>query len=346
MMGRAKSILVGLIVLATTVASAAPEPITVLTMAPAHGEFRKRFYVLKEVVERDFSGGANVKLLIDGEVGTEEAMIGALRRGRGQYGQLTIPGTSGAVPELALLMAPYLFRSFEEADFVLDRYVRELAGGLLAERGLAFLGWVEFGWWNMFGKKPLQTPQDIVGYRMRAAGGDASGQYLRALKADVVPLAFADIIPSLQTGLIEGGATNEAMFGAVGIYQHAPHLTVTRHAINPGMALANLPWFETLTPSNQDVVRDALGSAELLRRIVRQEACDALATARAGGATIHVPSPDVIDAWAKPASTVHRQLIADIGGRAQDLYDRIIAGRSEFAGLGVTPRDPCSEAAK
>lgn len=326
--------------LASTVL-AAPEPITVLTMAPAHGEFRKQFYVLKDVIERDFAGGAEVKLLIDGEVGTEEAMIGALRRGRGQYGQLTIPGTSGAVPELALLMAPYLFRSFEEADYVLDRHVQDLVADMLAERGLVFLGWVESGWWNMFGKKPLRTPDDIVGYRMRAAGGDASGLYLRALKADVVPLAFADIIPSLQTGLIDGGATNEAMFGGVGIYQHAPHLTLTRHAVNPGMALANAAWFDRLSPDNQEVVRGALGSAALLRQVVRQEACDAIALARQNGATIHPTSAEDRAAWAAAAPRVHAELIATIGGRAQALYDRITAGRRAFAELNITPKDPC-----
>lgn len=322
-------------------AAAAPEPITVLTMAPAHGEFRKQFYILKETVERDFVGGADVKLLIDGEVGTEEAMIGALRRGRGQYAQLTIPGTSGAVPEFALLMAPYLFHSFEEADFVLDRYVENFAETLLREKGIAFLGWVESGWWNLFGKKPLTSPADLAGYRMRAAGGDASGLYLRALGADVVPLAFADVIPGLQTGLIDGGGTNEAMFGGVGIYRYAPHLTLTRHAVNPGMALANAGWFDRLSRDNQAVVRGALGTAEALRRLVRQEACDAIEVAARDGATIHALTPAERAAWASVAESVHAELIADIGGQAQTLYDRIAEGRKAFAASGIAIGEPC-----
>ena len=322
-------------------ADAVPEIITVLTLAPTKSGFRDRFLALKDVIERDFNGGAEVKLLIDGEAGTEETMISAIRRGRAQYAQLTVPGTSGAVPEVALLMAPYLFASAEEADFVLDRYVTAFMQEVFDEKGLAFLGWVESGWWNFFGKTPLIWPKDVENYRLRAAGGDATALYMQALNSDVVPLAFAEMIPALQTGLIAGGATNETMYGNMGIYRYAPHLTLTRHAINPGSILANKAWFEGLSPDNRNVIAGALGTAESLRHMVRSEACVSLAKAAADGAVIHQQTSEQRAAWSAPATAAQLDLVRQIGGRAQDLYDRIVAGKADFAGRGIESKPVC-----
>ena len=307
------------------------DEVVVVSLAPADGNFRSAFSDFKTITERDFGPDTQVTLLIDGQVGSEESMVSTLRRGRADYGVLTIPGTSTAVPELTLLMAPYLFDSFEEADFVLDNYLVAPVAELFAERGLIFIQWVDSGWWNLFATKPIRLPEDTHAVRMRAAGGDAAVLFLKAIGADVIPLPFAEVIPGLQTGLIDGGATNTAMYAAVGMYEHAPYLMMTRHALNPGIVMANKRWFERLGSEQQAVIRTALGTSAHLRRIVREEEQQGITLIRELGIEpIELSAPE-LDRWRAAARPVHEALIERLGGASRQLYERIQEGRAAFA---------------
>ena len=317
--------------------NALAEDLVVVALAPAQGFFRDAFDALEANIEGSFADATDVVLLVRGEAGTEEVMVSALRRGRAQLGVSTIPGVYTAVPELGLLMAPYLFDSFAEADYVLDEFLAEPVAELLAARGLVFIQWFDSGWWNLFATRPIPTPEEGEGLRLRAASGDAAVAFLRAFGADVIPLPFAEIIPGLQTGLIDGGATNTAMYSAVEMYQHAPHLTLTRHAINPGVVLANQRWFERLPVARQALVRQAFLPSAVMRAGVRKEEQEALADIVARGLPPYEPTPAELASWRALAQPLHQELVERIGGESAALYARIRAGKAAFAARQTQP---------
>lgn len=307
------------------------EAINIVSLVPGEGQLRDKFLATKQRLETQWQGDVRVSLLIDGQVGTEETMAGAVRRGRSQVSMLSTPGTSAAVPEMSLLMAPYLFDSFEEADFVLDNYILDLTRLLFAEKNLHFVQWIDSGWFNVFSKTPVRTPEDAVNMRMRAAGGPAARVFLQEVGADVAQLPFADMVPGLQTGLLSGGATNTSMYRTVALYELAPYITLTRHGLNPGAVFANKAWFDELSEPNQDLVMEGIAPTEVIRADVRAEGVDALNFSAKMGATIITPTPTERDAWKAATANSHRILIDEIGGEAAALYDLIQAGRSAFA---------------
>jgi len=309
----------------------AKDNLTLVSLAPADGIFRSHFPRFKQAVESRYDGDVEVALLVDGQAGSEATMMSALRRGRAQYGVLTMAGVSVAIPELTLLMAPYLFDSFEEADFVMDHYVLDLGRELMAARGVLLLKWIDSGWWNVFAQQNVADPDQVRGVRMRAASSPATVLFLQALDADVIPLPFGDLVPGLQTGLVQGGATNTSMYAAVALYDHAPYLIMTRHALNPGAVMVNKRWFERLSKQNQAVIEAAMASSAVIRADIRREEQQALDTIHAAGITPLELSPGQLAKWKRHSLAIHKALIADIGGDAQRLYDRIQAGKAAFA---------------
>jgi len=305
--------------------------LTLVSLAPADGIFRAHFPRFKRAVESAYDGDVEVVLLVDGQAGSEETMMSALRRGRAQYGVLTMAGVSAAIPELTLLMAPYLFDSFEEADFVMDHYVMDLGRQMMEERGVLLLKWIDSGWWNVFAQKNIGDAKQVRGVRMRAASSPATVLFLKKLGADVIPLPFGELVPGLQTGLVQGGATNTAMYSAVALYEHAPYLIMTRHALNPGAVMVNKRWFEKLSPENQAVIENAMASSATIRADIRLEEQQALAKVRAAGITPQELSPQQLDSWKTHSQDIHAALINDIGGDSQRLYDQIQAGKTAFA---------------
>ncbi|MBM3514905.1 MAG: TRAP transporter substrate-binding protein [Alphaproteobacteria bacterium] len=312
-------------------AASAETEIIAVALTPPTGITRDRFNEMAATVAARFEGGARMTLMLDGQAGSEEAMAAALRRGRVHFSQLTIPGIASAVPELSILMAPYLFDSFEEEDFVLDNFIFPVAHRLFADRGLELFGFSDSGWFIAFSREPMPNPDAARNQRLRAAGGDASRLFLSAIGADVVEMAFAEVIPALQTGLVKGGVTNVMMYESASLWREAPHLIMTRHALNPGANSANKAWFDKLTPGNQKLIREGLGSMHQMRAGTRREMEQGLANLRAAGAKIYEPTPAELEQWRSMGIATHNELVRRIGGKSQELYDAAMAGKRAYA---------------
>lgn len=319
------------------------ETINLVSLVPGEGQLRDKFLATEKRLEAGWSEAIDVVLLIDGQVGTEESMAATVRRDRAQIGMLTTAGTSSVVPEMSLLMAPYLFDSFEEADFVLDNIVLDKVKTLFAAKGLHFIQWIDSGWFNLFSQVPVRVPGDVVDMRMRAAGGPAARVFLQEVGADVAQLPFADLVPGLQTGLLVGGATNTSMYRTVALYELAPYVTLTRHGINPGTTFANKAWFDAQSKTDQGLVMGGIATTKVLRSAVRTEDEEAITYSETQGATIIELSDTERALWKNAASASHRILIDEIGGETAALYDLIQSGRSAFAagvsGTGAPDKD-------
>ncbi|MEE2705130.1 MAG: TRAP transporter substrate-binding protein [Pseudomonadota bacterium] len=306
------------------------EIINFVSLVPGEGQLRDKFISTKNNIEKTWSKEIEVNLLIDGQVGTEESMVSTVRRGRAQLSLLTVAGTSVTIPEMGLLMAPYLFDTFEEADFVMDNFLKDKIVQLFDSKGLHFIQWICSGWFNIFSVKPIKAPEDIKNVRMRASGGPASRVFLQELNSDVTQLPFSDLVPSLQTGLVKGGVTNTPMYRTVGLYELAPFITLTRHGINPGTVFANKKWFSNLNYKNKEVIMNGIAPTKKVRQDVREEADEALRYSHNKGATIITLTKNQKNKWKKITEKSHNKLIEEIGGYSEELYRLIEDGKIAF----------------
>jgi len=268
---------------------------------------------------------------IAGQLGSEENALSQLRRNRVQMGGFSLQGASTVVPELAVLGSPYLFDSFEEIDFVMDNYLTEEFVKLFAAKGLIFLDWAEVGWTGIYGSQPILSPSDSAGLKLRSSNGPASQLLIRSIGANPVPLPFPDIMPSLQTGLISGGETGTIFYALAGLPKEAPHLTLTHHAFDTGVYVANKNWFDGLPKTEQDKLRRSLVSAKVFRQQVRKAEADILAQPEKTGITVHQPTAEQLAEWRQATRNNYQDLIKTLGGDAAQIYEKINAGKKAFA---------------
>ncbi len=283
---------------------------------------------------QDGSNRLNVRLLVFGELGSEEQQLSALRRGRVQIANISAVGASTSVPELSVLYAPFLFDSEAEADFVYDRYLTEFFRGLFADHGLVFITWYETGFHHLYSTRPLRAPGDVKGLRLRVSASPAIRGFATALGADVIPLGFGDIVPSLQTGLIDAGEAAISVYARTGLSSQAPHLTLTAHAYGVSVVVANLNWWRSLHEDEQSLLMNAYPSIEQTRRTIRQETRDTLTGAVHTGIQLHALDAAERVVWREATRISHERLLADIGGRASEVYVLIEEAKGEFKRLG------------
>ncbi len=272
----------------------------------------------------------DLRMLIYGQLGSEEQLVSGLRRGRVHFANLSATVTSTVLPEIALLYAPYLFVSEQEADFVYDNYLTDRFRELLAEQDLHLVEWNEIGFHHVYAKQPILTPDDARSKRFRVSAAPSAQVFAEALGADVIPLGFAEIVSSLQTGLIEAGENGISLYARTGTAEEAPHLTLTAHAFGMSLIVSRKRWWDGLATRQREILASAFPSIQITRREVRQEGEEDLARSAELGFTVHRLTPEQKDRWIRATASTHAELIRIIGGRSQEIYDLIMRGRAAF----------------
>lgn len=291
----------------------------------------------KRRAEEASGGRIRMRALIYGQLGSEEQLLSGLRRGRIHYANLSAQIVSTVVPELILLYAPYLFDSEAEADFVYDHYLTELYRELLAEKDLHLVTWYEIGFHDVYGVEPILVPADARGRRFRVAQSLSARLFAEAIGADLIPLGFAEIVSSLQTGLIEAGENSVSLYARTGIAGEAPHLTLTDHLFGISLILSRRQWWNGLTEEERQILTRTFPDIAESRRVVRAMTAADLAQAGTLGFAVHRLNAEQQQAWRQATAGVTQQLIAAVGGRAPEIYAVILRGKAEFRRRIATP---------
>lgn len=302
------------------------------TVGEAHWEgFGKR-------VTAASGGEIEVKLLTHGELGSEENLVSGLRRGRVQFANLSSLIATTIVPEMSLVYMPYLFESQEESDYVIDTFLAREYSRLFAARGLELIVMYDLGFQQIWSRrKPILVPADARGVRFRVAASKSAELLGRAIGADLIPLPFSDIIPSLQTGLIEAGENGVTLYSRTGTAPEAPHLTVTDHSLAMSMIVADKRWWDRLEPRHQKLLRESYLSAAQIRRDVRAEIESDYAQAAKLRFRVYRLTPAQRAQWVAALRPTHNELLRAAGADGQRLYAGIQQARKAFAARAAAP---------
>ncbi len=298
--------------------------------APVGSPWDDHWTHVKQIMEE--SGEFRTKYFIRGELGNDDEVLAMLRRNRIQFFGTALANWTLIVPELNLLLAPGLFESNEEADYVIDNFLSEPIGKLFAAKGLTFIGWIEAGWVQIFSQRRISRPEDIQNLRIRTLPTIAHRAFVEAVGAESVSLGMSDTIPALQTGLIDGGLVN-TVFHAYVTWRDASHLTLSFHSYDPAAVVVNKAWFDSLSTEQQKTVRDAVGKPTLTRKTVRDLEEKLIQDMESWGVNITRFSEGEKLVWEQYYQAAQDRIVAGSGEHSQDIFDAIIAGKKAFRAL-------------
>lgn len=273
---------------------------------------------------------------IYGELGASEPLLGALERGRVHFVGTSQSVISTQIPEVAVLSLPYLFESRDEADYVYDCCVRDLYQPLVAKENFVLIMFAEAGWSHFYADQPIRVPADVAGLSIRAAQSPAVVGFLQKLEADTVFLTMSDVVPALQTGMVNGG------FGAITWHvgatrEDAPHFTLTGHVYETGLFLVNKRWWDGFTDEHQALMYEAFEGFDKQRQEVRVDQDAEIARLIAEGDPVYELTPDERAQWIATGQATHAAVLDEIGGQAQMIYDEIMAAKARFKAEQTTP---------
>lgn len=305
------------------------------TVAPDGTPWSEQLHEFKKRVEKTAGDRLKVETFIGGVLGDENVTASETKRGAIQLWGGSTGALATIVPELALFEMPYLFRTPEEADLVMDVVLYEDIKKLLASRGLVMLFWAENGY-RSFGTKfgPVKKPADLKGKKMRSQESDVHIEMYRALGALPVPISVTEVLSALQTGVVDGFDNTPLFTFAASWHQGIKHYTLAEAIYQPGIVVANKGWFEKLPPDIQKAMtEDALAEAKRGREGVRMIGPELVANFSANKIEVHTLTEAEKDVMAKACEPAHEKWIAGKGKSAAAMVkkakDAIAAHRAK-----------------
>jgi TRAP-type C4-dicarboxylate transport system substrate-binding protein len=207
--------------------------------------------------------GPRLKMQIyaGGVLGDEADMIRKVRAGELQAVGLSSVGLSRIDSGVSCLQVPMMLASYDELDYVRDR-LAPLLERRIEREGFKVLHWADGGWVYAFTKQPVRTPDDLRRLKLFTSAGDPETEKLyKELGFHVVPLSLADMIPSLQRGMIDSFATVPLFAQLQETYKLAPHMTDVRWTPLVGGTVIGLKIWESLPAEHRSAMLEAAQAA-------------------------------------------------------------------------------------
>lgn len=216
--------------------------------------------------------GGNVSFVLDGDV-TASGHKAADLLDMVEAGELTLCYFSTSylaarVPEFALLDLPFTIRDRNHAYAVLDGPLgRLLAEKLEAVAGYRLLAFWENGFRHLSNAvRPIRTPEDCCGLRIRTLSSDLHRQTFARLGFTPVELDVSELGPAVADGTVdaqENPLTNTYNFG---IFRHHRHLTLSGHFFGAAVLLCHCESYDGWPADLRDAVCGAAAEATALQR--------------------------------------------------------------------------------
>lgn len=302
------------------------------TIAPAGTPWADSLEEIKNRVGKESNNQIKIKTFLGGQLGGELEIMQKIRRGNIEGGGLTCAAMASIIPELDLLEVPYLFESSEEADFILDNYLLEPFKKLFEQKGFIMLTWAENGWRSIGHKsKLIKTPADMKAVKIRSQESKVHLAFWKKLQASPVAIATPEVLPALQTGVVEA-FDNTPLFTLAAEWQTAiKFYSITNHIYQPAAVIYSKKFWDKLDANQKKILTGpGNGLALEIRSNVRKLGDSLIQVLKESGVTTYNLSPAETEAFKKVASGLAEEAIKNIGGESAKIFALIQEGKKAF----------------
>jgi len=163
-------------------------------------------------------------------------------------------GTLSSINEkMQISVIPFLFSNYEEASEVIEASGADYWAKLLAERGIKYVDYIHNGLRQITNsKRPIKTPADLAGLKIRVPGGSIYMDSFRALGADPVSMNWSEVFTALQQGTIDGQENGFTVTNSNNLFEVQKYLTVWNYIYEANLCIVNESKWSKLKPETQE----------------------------------------------------------------------------------------------
>ena len=191
--------------------------------------------LVKHVKANGLGDQLDVQFFPDNQLGQEIDVINSVKLG---VIDLMVSGSSisaNLVPLVGTFDLGYLFDSFPQQTKAFEAgAAKPVEDALLKGANIRVIAWAyNFGSRSVLARKPVKTPEDLAGLKIRTLPNPVITECLRLMGAAATPLAFGEIYTALQAGVLDGLEHDPPTIFASKFYETAKYYSLTQHNFSP-----------------------------------------------------------------------------------------------------------------
>ena len=214
----------------------------------------------KEVVVQ--GSGGRIDVQIDAGTKSEEAINKANRTGEIEMQSNGTMFLQDYAPQYYFFGGPYVMKDFDHYMRVWNGKLGQAAQTQMEKNDLKYLATIYRGLRQMTAKKPVYTPADVYGMKLRLPNIPTWMAVWKAMDADPIGVPLPELYNSLKTGKAESSEGDLPQISGFKLDEVQTHLIMTNHLVQTGGLLIHKPFFDKLAKGDQDLIVRAAKEAE------------------------------------------------------------------------------------
>jgi tripartite ATP-independent transporter DctP family solute receptor len=258
------------------------------------------------------------------QLGTETQCLEQTQAGTLAITKVSAGVIGNFVANYKVFSLPYLFRDSQHMWNVLSGPVGTSlltalsVGNDGSPSGLTGLAFYDSGSRNFYASKPIRSPDDLRGMKIRTMADTVAMDTMVAMGAAPTPIPWGELYTSLQQGVVDGAENNAPSLYTSRHYEVSRHYTLDHHSRIPDVLVMSSRVWDSLSPEEQSWIRQAADeSVPVQRDVWDRENARALAELRAAGVAIHEVDPEPFRRAVEPVLAKYSE--GPIGNLVRDI---------------------------
>jgi tripartite ATP-independent transporter DctP family solute receptor len=235
------------------------------------------------------SGGRHqIRVFHSRQLGEEKETIEQTRVGAIDLNRTNVALVGTFVPAMNVLAMPFLFRSIEHLQKVLDGPIGSEILDSFEPYGFVGLAFYDSGARSIYNSvRPVRSIADLKGLRLRVQQSELMSDMIKALGAEPIELPYGQVLTGLATKLLDGAENNWPSFVTTGHYKYAGHYTLTEHTMSPEVLVMSQKAWASLSADDRKIFREAaIRSSQFMRKMWKDLEDRSREQAKGAGVTI------------------------------------------------------------
>jgi len=293
------------------------------TIAPEGTTWMNIMKEMSDDIEKTSDGKLKLRFYPGGVMGDEVDVLRKMRINQIHGAGFSGVGLGEIVPDVRVLDLPFLFRDYNEVDYVhnqlLDKFLADFD-----KKGYILMGWAEVGFVHLFSKSEIKNMADLRQVKLWAWQSDPIAKNVfSSMKISTIPLAVTDVLTSLQVGIID--TVYSPPLGALALqwYTRVKHMCSFPLTHSSGAVLVSKKFYDKLPPDLQIILKEKF-SRYLSKLIVegRKDNLSAVETLKKNGIKVTQLSDGEKKNMMSESATVSKELAGKL--YSEDIYKKVL----------------------
>jgi tripartite ATP-independent transporter DctP family solute receptor len=267
-------------------------------------------------------GKAKVVVFGSSQLGGDKELIQKLKLGTVD---IALPSTvmSSEADLFGVFEMPYLVKDRNHMKKIEKDVFWPMIAPSAEKKGLKVIAVWENGYRHITNsKRPINTPDDLKGIKLRVPEGKWRVKMFQAYGANPSPMKFSEVFTALQTGVMDGQENPFTQITSAKFQEVQKYISLTGHVYTPAYATVGAKKWATLPADVRKILEDTAKETQaFVYDLAEKGDTELLGIITAAGVKSNTPNKDAFVAASKP---VYDEFAKEVAG-SKEVIDKAIA---------------------